>query len=159
MSVKELKPQMPYTMAVLHEVQRRGNIAPVGVIHRTTSETRVGSYVIPGNTLVVPNLTSILHDPKAFPDPMKFDPERYLSADGTFEPHPNNIPFGIGKHRCIGEKLADVELFVFYTSLLKKFTILPETESELPSTQYRPGITLAPCPFKAKFIQRKKNPE
>jgi len=124
------------------------------VIRSTSSEARLGRFIIPGNTLVVPNLTTILQDSIAFPNPMKFDPERYLSADGCFEPHPNNISFGVGKHRCIGEKLVEVELFVFFTTLLRRFKILPENEFDLPSTQYRPGITLAPLPFNAKFVPR-----
>ncbi len=50
-------------------------------------------------------------DPENFPSPDVFDPERYLTQDGQFQPHPKVIPFGIGKRRCMG-KFAPIKTFL-----------------------------------------------
>ncbi len=53
------------------------------------------------------NLGAVMTDPDNFPDPLRFDPERYLSEGGRkFSPHPKMITFGLGRRRCLGETLA-----------------------------------------------------
>jgi len=99
-------------------------------------------------------MAAILMDPIAFPDPDQFKPERFIDQKGCFVPHPNVIPFGIGKRRCLGESLAKTELFIFFTGLIEKFDIRKENEDVKLITKYRPGITLSPYPFKIRFIAR-----
>ena len=123
-------------------------------MHTTTAPTTIGGYDLPADTHIIPNLTSVLMDPEVFPDPDQFKPDRFIDAQGAFAPHPNVVPFGVGKRRCLGENLAKVELFIFFTSLLHKFEIRIPDEDDKPSTKYRLGVTLSPMPFKARFIPR-----
>jgi cytochrome P450 len=151
----ELRSKMPYTEAVLLEIQRLGNIAPNSLLHATSKTTRIGNYVLPAGTTINSSMLSIMMDPKAFPDPEQFKPERFIdSNNGSFVPHPNVVPFGVGKRRCLGESLAKTELFIFFTGLIEKFEIKLADEKKKPTTQYRPGITLTPHPFKVRFIPR-----
>ncbi len=151
----ELRSKMPYTEAVLLEIQRLGNIAPNSLLHATSKTTRIGNYVLPAGTTINSSMLSIMMDPKAFPDPEQFKPERFIdSSNGSFVPHPNVVPFGVGKRRCLGESLAKTELFIFFTGLIEKFEIKLADEKKKPTTQYRPGITLTPHPFKVRFIPR-----
>merc|ERR1719346_978181 len=85
------KNDTPYTEAVLHEIQRKGNIAPFGVLHRTTQDIKIGDFDIPKDTAIFPLLGEIMHDPTHFPEPNKFDPERYLSMqqDGKLKFNPD----------------------------------------------------------------------
>ena len=53
-----------------------------------------------------------------------------------------------------GEILAKAQLFIFFTGLIQKFEIKLANEEDVPSTKYRPGITLSPYPFKIRFIAR-----
>jgi cytochrome P450 family 2 subfamily U polypeptide 1 len=69
-------------------------------------------------------------------------------------PHPNVIPFGTGKRRCLGESLAKTQLFIFFVGMLQRFDIRLPEGSSVPTTDYRPGITLAPYPFKVRFLAR-----
>ena len=49
---------------------------------------------------------------------------RHLSADGgTFAPHPKVVAFGMGKRRCLGEALAKVEMYVFFSAIVSRFEI------------------------------------
>ena len=153
-SLIELRAKLPYTEAVLLEIQRLGNVVPSGLFHTTTAATTIENYVLPVDTHIIPHLTLVLFDPEAFPDPHQFNPQRFIDANGSFVPHPNIVPFGVGKRRCLGETLAKVELFIFFANLMHKFEIKPVNANEKPSTQYRPGVTLSPMPFKARFIAR-----
>eukprot|EP00058_Branchiostoma_floridae_P018391 XP_002603880.1 hypothetical protein BRAFLDRAFT_276924 [Branchiostoma floridae] len=139
--------QMPYTEAVLTEVARIGTILPTGVTHATSRDTSFHGYDIPEGTLVLPNLWSVHHDPEHFPNPGKFDPSRFLDAQGQYQRDDHVMPFGIGPRICLGKQLADMELFVFFTSLLQHFTFkLPEGASK-PTTTGINGLTHSPKNF------------
>jgi cytochrome P450 len=100
------------------------------------------------------SMESFLMDPEVFPEPERFHPDRFLDEQGCFVAHPNVIPFGTGKRRCLGESLAKTELLIFFAGLLHKFEIRLADKNKIPSTKYRPGITLSPYPFKVRFIAR-----
>ena len=68
----------PYTEAVICEIQRKGNILPNSVFHRTLSELKLKNYIIPPDTVIVPMIGDIMHDPDYFHEPMTFNPQRYL---------------------------------------------------------------------------------
>ncbi|KAJ8020808.1 Cytochrome P450 2U1 [Holothuria leucospilota] len=52
------------------------------------------------------------HDPKLYPDPEKFDPNRFLTEDGQVKKQESFMPFGAGRRVCMGESLAKLELSV-----------------------------------------------
>ncbi len=146
----------PYTEAVMHEILRMGNIVPLGVPRYTYQGFSLadGKYYIPPETTVLFNLGAIMLDPENFPEPTKFDPDRHLSLDGKFVPHPKVIPFSLGKRRCLGETLAKMEFYVFLATILSKFDLVKERDND--ELCYNPiqGIVCTPAPFKMKFIPR-----
>ncbi len=143
----------PYTEAALHEVQRCGDIVPNGVGHMTREDTNLAGYFIPKGTQVVPFLSAVLTDPEHFPEPEKFDPTRYITKDGSFEPSPHVIPFGVGKRRCLGETLARMELYRFFTGVLHRFTVEKKPGLEIPM-QKELGQASMPARFEVKFTAR-----
>jgi len=144
----------PYVEAVLHEVQRLGNILPNAVHHATMVDTTMGGYTIPAHTIIFCNLGNMMKDPEFFPDPLKFDPSRYLTEDGTFKPHQRVLPFGVGRRRCLGESLARMSLYTFFTNVMARFRIEPEDPNNLPTTEPKVGIVCSPQPYKIRFIPR-----
>ena len=58
---------------------------------------------------------------------MEFNPNRILSTDDEgrlkYTPREELIPFGIGKRQCLGESLAKMEYFIFFTSIIQKFKV------------------------------------
>ncbi|XP_072175490.1 cytochrome P450 2J4-like [Diadema setosum] len=120
----EDRTSMPYTEATLMEVLRFRPIAPSGVPHRCTVDMKVRDYDIPKDTNIGINVLYIHHDPKIWGDPEVFRPERFLSEDGK-EVVKNEayLPFGVARRVCLGEQLAKMEMFLFFTNVLQRFKV------------------------------------
>ncbi|KAG9350977.1 hypothetical protein JZ751_024866, partial [Albula glossodonta] len=138
---------MPYTDAVIHETQRMGNILPLNLPHMASKDTQVGEYTIPKGTMVMATLTSVLFDESEWETPYTFNPGHFLDAEGKFRRRDAFTPFSAGKRVCLGEQLARMELFIFFTSLLQRFTFTAPPGVE-PTLEYRMGATLSPKPYK-----------
>uniref|UniRef100_A0A452GZ92 Cytochrome P450 family 2 subfamily W member 1 n=1 Tax=Gopherus agassizii TaxID=38772 RepID=A0A452GZ92_9SAUR len=146
----EHRTQMPYTDAVIHEIQRFANILPMSLPHETTEDVRLNGYVIPKGTYIIPLLASVLYDKTQWEKPGEFCPQHFLSTDGKFVTNEAFMPFSAGRRICAGETLARMELFLFFTSLLQRFTFHPPpgvTSSDLDLTP-AVGFTTPPMPHK-----------
>ncbi|XP_041912202.1 cytochrome P450 2J6-like [Alosa sapidissima] len=137
---------MPYTDAVIHEIQRIGNIAPLGLPRYTTKDVQLGDYLIPKGTEIIANLTSVMFDKEEWETPHTFNPGHFLNKEGKFVKNPAFIPFSAGKRVCLGESLAKMELFLFFTSFLQRYTFSMPAGVK-PVMDFRFGITLAPQPY------------
>ncbi|KAM4771242.1 cytochrome P450 2K1-like [Rhinophrynus dorsalis] len=127
----EHRKQMPYTDAVIHEIQRFANIVPGNLPHATTQDVTFRGYFIPKGTQVIPLLTSVLQDTAHFERPNEFYPQHFLDSDGNLVKKEAFIPFLAGRRSCAGENLAKMELFLFFTRLMQSFTFHPAPGVEL----------------------------
>ncbi|XP_072204949.1 cytochrome P450 2K1-like [Excalfactoria chinensis] len=144
----EDRKKMPYTDAVIHEIQRFANIVPMGVSRSTPTDVNFQGYVIPKGTEIIPLLTSALNDELHWKTPHQFNPSHFLDADGNFVRREAFIPFSIGRRACVGEGLAKMELFLFFAGLLRKFVFQPPpgvNKADLDLTA-DVGFTLTPMP-------------
>ncbi|XP_048407932.2 uncharacterized protein LOC125462219 [Stegostoma tigrinum] len=128
----EDRKNLPYTYAVIHEIQRFGDIVPLGMTHETTVDVNFRGYFIPKGTHVIPMLTSVLHDKTQWEKPDEFNPSHFLNAEGKFAKRDAFMPFSAVRRICAGESLAKMELFLFFTTLIQKFKFqVPPDVSEL----------------------------
>uniref|UniRef100_A0A3P9IAH4 Cytochrome P450, family 2, subfamily N, polypeptide 13 n=1 Tax=Oryzias latipes TaxID=8090 RepID=A0A3P9IAH4_ORYLA len=137
---------MPYTDAVIHEIQRMGNIVPLNGLRMAAKDTTLGGYIIPKGTAVMPNLTSVLFDKTEWETPDTFNPEHFLDADGKLLRKEAFLPFSAGKRACLGEGLARMELFLFFVTLFQRFHFSAAAGVEL-RTEGIIGATRTPHPF------------
>uniref|UniRef100_A0A3P9H1L0 Uncharacterized protein n=1 Tax=Oryzias latipes TaxID=8090 RepID=A0A3P9H1L0_ORYLA len=153
----EDRQRLPFTDAVIHETQRKANIIPLSLLHRTSQDVTFKGYFIEKGTTVIPVLTSVLYDENEWEKPNIFYPAHFLSKDGKFLKRDAFMPFSAGRRLCLGESLARMELFLFFSTLLQHFRITPPlgvSEEELDLTP-RPGGTLSPQPHKLCLVSLK----
>lgn len=84
-------------------------------------------------------------DPELWEEPEKFNPSRFLNSEGSVTKPEYFMPFGVGRRMCLGDVLAKMELFLFFSSLLHVYNLeLPENEI-LPSLiGDSSGVTISP---------------
>ncbi|KAM3850527.1 cytochrome P450 2K1-like [Diretmus argenteus] len=152
----EDRKNLPYTDAVIHETQRLANIVPMAIPHKTSQDVTFQDYFIRKGTTVFPLLTSVLHDDSVWESPHMFNPGHFLNEHGAFVKKDAFMPFSAGRRACLGESLARMELFLFFASLLQRFSFTPPcgvTEDELDLTP-AVGFTLNPAPHNLCAISR-----
>ncbi|XP_070610267.1 cytochrome P450 2J5-like [Erythrolamprus reginae] len=140
--------KLPYTNAVIHEMQRLKYVLLYGVPRQNTKDVVMRGYDIPKGTFIIPDLRSVLLDPEQWETPEKFNPKHFLDKDGKFIDREEFLPFGIGLRSCVGQQLAKIEIFIFLTSLLRAFSFqLPEGVKELNEEPIA-KTTMHPHPYK-----------
>ncbi|KAM9316384.1 cytochrome P450 2K1-like [Gastrophryne carolinensis] len=145
--------EMPYTDAVIHEIQRFANILPANLPHATTQDVTFKGYFLPKGTYIIPLLTSVLQDKDHFEKPEEFYPQHFLDGKGNFVKQEAFIPFSAGKRSCAGENLAKMELFLFFTTLLQKFTFHAPPGAKLNLTP-ADGLTTPPVHYSICAVPR-----
>ncbi|XDB65044.1 hypothetical protein AB1E18_018338 [Capra hircus] len=144
---------MPYTDAVVHEIQRYIDLLPSSLPHMVTHDIEFRNYIIPKGTGVLVSLSSVLYDDKVFPNPEMFDPGHFLDESGNFKKSDCFMPFSAGKRICAGEGLARMEVFLFLTAILQKFTLKSVVDpKDIDTTPIANGFASVPPPYKLCFI-------
>nr|XP_044634459.1 cytochrome P450 2D14-like isoform X1 [Equus asinus] len=145
---------MPFTMAVVHEVQRFADIVPLGVPHMTSRDVEVQGFLIPKGTMLIPNLSSVLKDETVWKKPFRFHPEHFLDAQGHFVKQEAFMPFSAGRRSCLGEPLARMELFLFFTCLLQRFSFSVPAGQPRPSDHGVFRSIMTPSPYQLCAVPR-----
>ena len=108
---------LPYLNRVITETLRLHHPGWL-VTRRTTEETRLGEWTLPAGTELAYCQHALHRDPERFPDPLTFDPDRW--TDPAQEPPPGAfVPFGDGKHKCMGDRFALTEMVTALATMLR----------------------------------------
>ncbi|KAK7058891.1 hypothetical protein VNI00_001515 [Paramarasmius palmivorus] len=103
--------QLPYIACICHEILRWNPVTPLGVAHYVSEEDEYCGYRIPKGTTVLPNTWAVLHDPALYPDPLSFNPDRYMNTkenDKDINPLPE-AAFGYGRRRVLQTINCDIQ--------------------------------------------------
>lgn len=119
----EQLPKLDLTARVIQEAMRL--YPPSWLIPRTTTrEVSLGSHILPPGTTVMVSEYVLHHDPALFPEPDRFDPDRWTSSAPTIDRRAY-IPFGGGPTKCLGEQFATAEAVLALASILTRWSPSP----------------------------------
>ncbi|HET6631289.1 MAG TPA: cytochrome P450 [Rhodanobacteraceae bacterium] len=122
---------LPLLNATLKEAMRLYPPSTATFSRRALRDVRIGEQLIRKNALVVIPIWSLHHDPRWFPEPAVFRPERFLPGAPAL-PRSAFMPFGIGPHFCLGQQFAMVEMAVIAARLLRHYDFALEPGAALP---------------------------
>jgi cytochrome P450 len=112
--------RLPYSEMVLSESMRL--YPPAWALQRTAvNDCEIGGYVVPKGSQVLMSQYVMHHDPRFFPDPERFDPERWTKEARDVRPQFSYFPFGGGLRRCIGDAFAMMEATLLLTLLAQQW--------------------------------------
>jgi len=146
------KDKLPYTEATMNEAWRQMAVAPFGPPRIGHKDVKIGKYNVPKGTLIMYNTHTMHMDPSIWGDPQAFRPERFI-ANGKFEPSDRLFPFGIGRRRCLGESLARMEAFLFFSNIMLNYSFKP-INGVPPSLEPEAGFTNGPYPYSCNISRR-----
>jgi cytochrome P450 len=133
-------PNLKYAEMVFSESMRL--YPPAWGIARTVIEPyEAFGVAFPKDAIILTSQWITHRDPRWYPDPLSFDPERWTVAARAGRPKFAYFPFGAGPRQCIGESFAWMEGVLLLASIVRNwnFSVVPETRVEL-----LPLITLRP---------------
>jgi cytochrome P450 len=147
---------MPYTEATIMETLRFSSLIPTGVWHSTLRDVEFHGFLIPKDTMIIPNLYAVHHDARIWGEDVEtFNPERFLSPEGRGVVRPEAfIPFSTGRRLCIGENLAKDELFLIIAAIFQTFHVETDPSEPPPSLEPVPGPVSSPKPHQLIFRLR-----
>lgn len=145
--------RLPYLRAVCEETMRLR--PPAYVLARTaTREVQVGDWRLPEGARVVIWSYMTHHDEKWWPEPERFDPERFMHPDPA-RPKFAYLPFGGGARMCIGKHFALMEMQLILGTLVRRFELKLHDDAEV---RPKPRITLTPSGGIPALALRRENP-
>lgn len=120
-AIGEALPRLDYSRRTIQEVLR---IHPILMFVRQVVETfELGGVELPAGTDIGYSPYTLHHDPAVYPHSTRLDPDRWLPERCSAFPAGAFIPFGEGRHRCIGEHFAWAEILIALVTLLPKWRI------------------------------------
>ncbi|UED87111.1 cytochrome P450 [Streptomyces profundus] len=132
-------PLLPFTNAVFAETLRVHS--PTWIIARcATREVELGGHRFPEGTEFYVSPYQLHHDPEVFPDPERFDPDRWTKRSALV-PSAGYVPFGAGARICIGARFAQHEAVIAVSALAGRWDLRAEPDARV---RPKPRIVMAP---------------
>ncbi|MCJ0873244.1 cytochrome P450 [Streptomyces sp. AP-93] len=103
------------------------------ITRRTQGPVELGGTRVPAGAEVLFSPYALHRDPRWFPDPERFDPDRWLPERAAQIPRGAYLPFGSGGHQCIGNTFALAEMTAALAVICQRWRLRP-----LPGAEVRP---------------------
>ncbi len=120
-------PNLPYLQAIVKETLRLHLAVPMAIPHYNLKDNQILNYKIPAKTNVLVNTWVISRDPKAWKNPLDFNPDRFynsnISVGGS---NYNLLPFRTGRQRCPGLDQAQIVVECDLATILQAFDWFPQ---------------------------------
>ena len=128
-----------YRQATIFEIQRNRTVIDFAGRHVAAPVYELGDYRLPQGFSIVISLGELHMDPAVYPDPERFDPQRFIDdKPNTF----SWVPFGGGTRRCVGAAFANMEMDVALRTVLRHVTI--QTTDAAGEKKHNRGVAYTP---------------
>ncbi|KAI1440812.1 cytochrome P450 [Annulohypoxylon stygium] len=154
---------LPYIKAFVKEVLRWRSVAIIGgQPHAPTQDDYYNGWLIPKGAWIQGNVWAIHHNEREFPDPDRFNPNRFLPGHPDSRPFPGErgyMTFGWGRRVCSGQALAEQGTWITVARILWGFRIQKKKRAdgstvEVDIFDYTNGLNMRPQPFECSIIPR-----
>jgi cytochrome P450 len=149
---RELQPEdiarLPYLNATIKEAMRLYPPSTALISRVALKDVVIQDTPIPKGTLIAIPIWQLHHDPRWFPEPEKFCPERFL-PDAPTIPRGAFMPFGAGPHFCLGQHFASIEMALIAAEIIEHFDVVFEPGAGMPEVT----VDLALKPKTAMWVR------
>lgn len=123
-------PRLKYTRRIVREVLR---LRPPGwiFVREPIGAHRVGEYALRSRSTVFISPYVMHHDPRYYPDPARFDPDRFDDDFDARVPRHAYLPYGGGSHNCMGQHFASMQGVLVLATLVRASRFVPEDDREV----------------------------
>ncbi|XP_033229026.1 cytochrome P450 4C1-like [Belonocnema kinseyi] len=146
--------EMKYTERVIQETIRL--FPPVGfVLRRVEEDLEVGGYILPKGCTAFLATARVHRDEKYWPDPLKFDPDRFLHEEVAKRDAYCFLPFSGGPRNCLGHLYGMVEMKTLVARILLKYVLKKKHFQPIENIRQRMEIISHPVePIKIEIVRR-----
>ncbi|KAH9841049.1 cytochrome P450 [Rhodofomes roseus] len=152
--------RLPYCEALYLEIMRCYTFGPLGLPHVVREDDVHDGYFIPKGSIIIPNNWKFFNNPKTYPQPKTFAPERFMGKEKQYDPR--KYLFGYGRRTCPGIHLADASMWLLCMSVLALFDVEPPVEDGtpvVPPARFLDGAISHPEAFKCVIKPRSAGAE
>lgn len=136
---------LPRLGAVERAVKESLRLYPPAVAvfaRKAVQDVEIGGWTVPKNAVVRLMTYITHHDPRWYPAPERFDPDRFLPERFATLPACAYVPFGAGPRVCLGQSFAMMEMTLIATQLLQRYRLTPADGQTTPALN--PSMSLRP---------------
>ncbi|XP_018368992.1 PREDICTED: cytochrome P450 3A29-like isoform X2 [Trachymyrmex cornetzi] len=147
---------MRYLDQVIEETLRLFPTTPI-IGRRLTKDVKIGNFILPKNTSIIIVLMLMNRQEQYWPNPLKFDPDRFLPERVKDCPSDSfyHIPFSDGPRNCIGTKYAMISIKVILATLIRTFVFKVDKSIQIRNIKLKTDITLSTIePLKIRINKR-----
>ncbi|XP_051566709.1 sterol 26-hydroxylase, mitochondrial-like [Myxocyprinus asiaticus] len=151
--------RMPLLKAIVRETLRLYPVVPGNACIVAENEIVVGGHLFPKNTLFHLCHFAVSYDEKVFPNPYAFLPQRWIRGQKQLNQHPfGSVPFGFGIRACLGRRVAELEMYLLLSRLIKHYEVHPDPSGRTVKPITRTLLVPATS-IDLQFIDRQKQQE
>ncbi|KAG1908889.1 cytochrome P450 [Suillus fuscotomentosus] len=145
---------LPQVTAFILESLRWRPVSIGGFAHRATKDMIWRDYLIPAGATVIGNHWAIANDPEVFPEPHKFNPQRWIDDAGRVRSDLRFFTFGFGRRVCPGQYVANRSVFITTALMLWAFRLSENPAAKIDTLAFSDTANIRAAPFEICFAKR-----
>ncbi|KAG2099566.1 cytochrome P450 [Suillus discolor] len=145
---------LPQVTAFMLESLRWRPVTLGGFAHRATKDIIWNNYLIPAGATVIGNHWAIANDPEVFPEPHKFNPQRWIDDAGRVRGDLKFFTYGFGRRVCPGQHVANRSVFINTAFILWAFRLSENPATKIDTLAFSDTANIHAAPFEICFAKR-----